>query len=110
MQPDRIETGTFLVGAAISGGCITCHDTDPSLLEAVLVKLEDAGALIEKGSNWIKLDMRGRTLKPVNITTAPYPAFPTDMQAQFTVLNAVAKGQAWSPRPYSRTVSCTFPS
>ena len=94
VQPDRIETGTFLVGAAISGGCITCHQTDPSLLEAVLVKLEDAGAHIEKGSDWIKLDMRGRTLKPVNITTAPYPAFPTDMQAQFTVLNAVAKGTA----------------
>ncbi len=92
VQPDRIETGTFLVGAAISNGCITCHKTDPSLLEAVLVKLEDAGALIEKGKDWIKLDMRGRTLKPVNITTAPYPAFPTDMQAQFTVLNAVAKG------------------
>ena len=94
VQPDRIETGTFLVGAAISGGCVTCHQTDPSLLEAVLVKLEDAGALIEKGADWIKLDMRGRTLKPVNITTAPYPAFPTDMQAQFTVLNAVAKGTA----------------
>ncbi len=94
VQPDRLETGTFLVGAAISGGCVTCHQTDPSLLEAVLVKLEDAGALIEKGADWIKLDMRGRTLKPVNITTAPYPAFPTDMQAQFTVLNAVAKGTA----------------
>lgn len=92
VQPDRIETGTFLVGAAISGGCITCHQTDPSLLEAVLVKLEDAGAHVEKGADWIKLDMRGRTLKPVSITTAPYPAFPTDMQAQFTVLNAVAKG------------------
>ena len=92
VQPDRIETGTFLVGAAISGGCITCQQTDPSLLEAVLVKLEEAGALIEKGNDWIKLDMRNRTLKPVSITTAPYPAFPTDMQAQFTVLNAVAQG------------------
>ncbi|PJG59799.1 UDP-N-acetylglucosamine 1-carboxyvinyltransferase [Aeromonas cavernicola] len=92
VQPDRIETGTFLVGAAVTGGKITCRNTDPSLLEAVLVKLEEAGALIEKGGDWITLDMTGRTLKPVTIKTAPYPAFPTDMQAQFTVLNAVAKG------------------
>ncbi|TFF79886.1 UDP-N-acetylglucosamine 1-carboxyvinyltransferase [Aeromonas taiwanensis] len=92
VQPDRIETGTFLVGAAVTGGKITCRNTDPSLLEAVLVKLEEAGALIEKGDDWITLDMTGRTLKPVTIKTAPYPAFPTDMQAQFTVLNAVAKG------------------
>ncbi len=92
VQPDRVETGTFLVGAAVTGGKITCRKTDPSLLEAVLVKLEEAGALIEKGEDWISLDMTGRTLKPVTIKTAPYPAFPTDMQAQFTVLNAVAKG------------------
>ncbi|WP_447777547.1 UDP-N-acetylglucosamine 1-carboxyvinyltransferase [Aeromonas veronii] len=92
VQPDRIETGTFLVGAAVTGGKITCRKTDPTLLEAVLVKLEEAGALIEKGENWITLDMTGRPLKPVTIKTAPYPAFPTDMQAQFTVLNAVAKG------------------
>ncbi|QSR49268.1 UDP-N-acetylglucosamine 1-carboxyvinyltransferase [Aeromonas veronii] len=92
VQPDRIETGTFLVGAAVTGGKITCRKTDPTLLEAVLVKLEEAGALIEKGEDWITLDMTGRTLKPVTIKTAPYPAFPTDMQAQFTVLNAVAKG------------------
>ncbi|MDX7837492.1 UDP-N-acetylglucosamine 1-carboxyvinyltransferase [Aeromonas caviae] len=92
VQPDRIETGTFLVGAAVTGGKITCRNTDPSLLEAVLVKLEEAGALIEKGNDWITLDMTGRTLKPVTIKTAPYPAFPTDMQAQFTVLNAVAQG------------------
>ncbi|MGC5426495.1 UDP-N-acetylglucosamine 1-carboxyvinyltransferase [Aeromonas veronii bv. sobria] len=92
VQPDRIETGTFLVGAAVTGGKITCRKTDPTLLEAVLVKLEEAGALIEKGQDWITLDMTGRTLKPVTIKTAPYPAFPTDMQAQFTVLNAVAKG------------------
>ena len=92
VQPDRIETGTFLVGAAVTGGKVTCRKTDPSLLEAVLVKLEEAGALIEKGEDWISLDMTGRTLKPVTIKTAPYPAFPTDMQAQFTVLNAVAKG------------------
>ncbi|MCF7716645.1 UDP-N-acetylglucosamine 1-carboxyvinyltransferase [Aeromonas jandaei] len=92
VQPDRIETGTFLVGAAVTGGKITCRNTDPTLLEAVLVKLEEAGALIEKGEDWISLDMTGRTLKPVTIKTAPYPAFPTDMQAQFTVLNAVAQG------------------
>ncbi|WP_421210669.1 UDP-N-acetylglucosamine 1-carboxyvinyltransferase [Aeromonas enteropelogenes] len=92
VQPDRIETGTFLVGAAVTGGKITCRKTDPTLLEAVLVKLEEAGALIDKGEDWITLDMTGRTLKPVNIKTAPYPAFPTDMQAQFTVLNAVAQG------------------
>ena len=92
VQPDRIETGTFLVGAAVTGGKITCRKTDPTLLEAVLVKLEEAGAQIEKGEDWITLDMTGRTLKPVTIKTAPYPAFPTDMQAQFTVLNAVAKG------------------
>ncbi|MFQ2223810.1 MULTISPECIES: UDP-N-acetylglucosamine 1-carboxyvinyltransferase [Aeromonas] len=92
VQPDRIETGTFLVGAAVTGGKITCRKTDPTLLEAVLVKLEEAGALIEKGEDWITLDMTGRTLKPVTIKTAPYPAFPTDMQAQFTVLNAVAQG------------------
>ncbi|MDF2403030.1 UDP-N-acetylglucosamine 1-carboxyvinyltransferase [Aeromonas salmonicida] len=92
VQPDRIETGTFLVGAAVTGGKVTCRKTDPSLLEAVLVKLEEAGALIEKGADWITLDMTGRTLKPVTIKTAPYPAFPTDMQAQFTVLNTVAKG------------------
>ncbi|WP_421201485.1 UDP-N-acetylglucosamine 1-carboxyvinyltransferase [Aeromonas enteropelogenes] len=92
VQPDRIETGTFLVGAAVTGGKLTCRKTDPTLLEAVLVKLEEAGALIEKGEDWITLDMTGRTLKPVTIKTAPYPAFPTDMQAQFTVLNAVAQG------------------
>ncbi|WP_298721034.1 UDP-N-acetylglucosamine 1-carboxyvinyltransferase [uncultured Oceanisphaera sp.] len=92
VQPDRIETGTFLVGAAVTGGDVTCRNTDPHLLEAVLVKLKDAGALVETGEDWIRLDMTGRTLKPVDIKTAPYPAFPTDMQAQFTVLNAVAKG------------------
>ena len=71
VQPDRIETGTFLVGAAVTGGKITCRNTDPSLLEAVLVKLEEAGALIEKGDDWLTLDMTGRTLKPVTIKTAP---------------------------------------
>ncbi|WP_108649219.1 UDP-N-acetylglucosamine 1-carboxyvinyltransferase [Dongshaea marina] len=92
VQPDRIETGTFLVAAAVSGGRITCTDTDPKLLDAVLAKLEEAGALVETGKDWIRVDMHERTLRPVDITTAPYPAFPTDMQAQFTLLNAVAKG------------------
>ncbi len=92
VQPDRIETGTFLVGAAISGGHIRCLKTDARLLEIVLDKLEEAGALITVDGDVIELDMRGRTLRPVNITTAPYPGFPTDMQAQFTLLNAVAQG------------------
>ena len=66
-----------MAGAAVTGGKITCRKTDPTLLEAVLVKLEEAGALIEKGEDWITLDMTGRTLKPVTIKTAPYPAFPS---------------------------------
>ncbi|ART80822.1 UDP-N-acetylglucosamine 1-carboxyvinyltransferase [Oceanisphaera avium] len=92
VQPDRIETGTFLVGAAVTGGDITCRNTDPHLLEAVLVKLKEAGAEVTTGEDWIRVNMTDRLLKPVDIKTAPYPAFPTDMQAQFTVLNAVAKG------------------
>ncbi|UTV28057.1 UDP-N-acetylglucosamine 1-carboxyvinyltransferase [Photobacterium atrarenae] len=89
---DRIETGTFLVAAAVSGGKITCRKTKPSLLEAALAKLEEAGAAIETGEDWISLDMTGRELKAVNIRTAPHPGFPTDMQAQFSLLNLVAKG------------------
>lgn len=92
VQPDRIETGTFLVAGVVSGGKVKCLKTDPNLLMAVLVKLEEAGALITTGKDWIEADMHGRDLKSVNITTAPYPAFPTDMQAQFTVLNTVAPG------------------
>ena len=90
--PDRIETGTYLVAAAATGGSITVKDTRPDILEAVLVKLEEAGAQIETGPNWIKLDMAGKRPKAVTIKTAPYPAFPTDMQAQFSALNAVAEG------------------
>ncbi|KDM92765.1 UDP-N-acetylglucosamine 1-carboxyvinyltransferase [Photobacterium galatheae] len=90
--PDRIETGTFLVAAAISGGKVVCRNTRPSLLEAALAKLEEAGALIETGEDWISLDMTDRELKAVNIRTAPHPGFPTDMQAQFSLLNLVAKG------------------
>ncbi len=90
--PDRIETGTFLVGAAITGGQIKLKDTRPESVEAVLMKLREAGAAIETGADWIALDMRGRRPKAVNLHTAPYPAFPTDMQAQFCALNAVADG------------------
>ncbi len=89
---DRIETGTFLVAAAVSGGKIVCRNTKASLLEAVLAKLEEAGAKVETGEDWISLDMTGRELKAVNIRTAPHPGFPTDMQAQFTLLNMMAKG------------------
>ena len=89
---DRIETGTFLVAAAVSNGKIICRNTKPELLEAVLAKLEEAGALVETGTDWISLDMTDRELKAVNIRTAPHPGFPTDMQAQFSLLNLVAKG------------------
>ena len=92
VMPDRIETGTFLVAAAVSRGRIKVRDTDPGLLDAVLAKLREAGASIETGEDWIELDMQGRRPKAVNLHTAPYPAFPTDMQAQFTVLNAIAEG------------------
>jgi UDP-N-acetylglucosamine 1-carboxyvinyltransferase len=92
VMPDRIETGTFLVAAAVSRGRIKVRDTEPGLLDAVLAKLLEAGAYIESGEDWIELDMKGQRPRAVNIHTAPYPAFPTDMQAQFTVLNAVAEG------------------
>ena len=90
--PDRIETGTYLVAAAITGGDIIVRDTVPHLLDAVLEKLRQAGAEIEVGEDWIRLQTHGRRMKAVNIRTAPYPAFPTDMQAQFMVLNCVAEG------------------
>ena len=90
--PDRIETGTFLVAGAISGGRVMAKRARPKTLDAVLQKLEEAGADITTGDDWVQLDMHGRKPKAVNITTAPYPAFPTDMQAQFTALNSVAEG------------------
>jgi UDP-N-acetylglucosamine 1-carboxyvinyltransferase len=90
--PDRIESGTFLVAGAISGGKVMLRQTDPNLLDAVLLKLQEAGAEINTGDDWIELDMKGNRPRAVNIHTAPYPAFPTDMQAQFTALNAVAEG------------------
>lgn len=89
---DRIETGTFLVAAAISKGKITCRKTDPNLLDAVISKLKEAGAHIEFGDDWICLDMQNKRAKAVNIHTAPHPGFPTDMQAQFSLLNMVAEG------------------
>jgi UDP-N-acetylglucosamine 1-carboxyvinyltransferase len=90
--PDRIEAGTYLAAAAVTGGDVTVKQADPSHLEAVLLKFEEAGARIETGADWIRLDMTGRKLKPVNIVTMPYPAFPTDMQAQFLVMNCLARG------------------
>jgi UDP-N-acetylglucosamine 1-carboxyvinyltransferase len=90
--PDRIETGTYLVAAAITGGKVLVKRTDPSLLDAVLAKLEEAGATIDIGEDWIELDMEGRKPRAVNIRTSPYPGFPTDMQAQFCALNAIAIG------------------
>tara|TARA_R110002095_G_scaffold75741_1_gene64713 strand:- start:1198 stop:2457 length:1260 start_codon:yes stop_codon:yes gene_type:complete len=90
--PDRIETGTYLVAAAMTGGRIKVKDTRPALLESVLAKLAEAGAAIETGPDWIELNMNGRRLKAVDIHTSPYPGFPTDMQAQFTALNCIAEG------------------
>jgi len=90
--PDRIETGTYLVAAAITGGSVKVKDTNPEILESVLLKLQEAGAKITTGDDWIELDMEGKRPKSVNVKTAPYPGFPTDMQAQFTALNVVAEG------------------
>jgi UDP-N-acetylglucosamine 1-carboxyvinyltransferase len=90
--PDRIETGTYLVAAAMTGGRIKLKDTRPDLLESVLAKLIEAGAKITTGDDWIEIDMVGRTLRAVDIHTSPYPGFPTDMQAQFTAMNCVAEG------------------
>lgn len=90
--PDRIETGTFLVAAAVTRGRVRVKNTDPTIMESVLRKLEEAGGDIAIGDDWIELDMHGKRPTAVSIKTAPYPAFPTDMQAQFVVLNAVAEG------------------
>ncbi|KKN31227.1 hypothetical protein LCGC14_0826170, partial [marine sediment metagenome] len=90
--PDRIETGTYLVAAAATGGRVKLKDTRADLLDAVLLKLEEAGAHITTGPNWIELDMKGQRPKAISLRTAPYPAFPTDMQAQFAAMNAVAEG------------------
>ncbi|MFT6625754.1 MAG: UDP-N-acetylglucosamine 1-carboxyvinyltransferase [Cycloclasticus sp.] len=92
IMPDRIEAGTYLVAAAVTGGKIKIKDVDPNTLDMVLSKLEEAGAEVMSGKDWIELDMHGRRAKAVSFRTAPYPAFPTDMQAQFLVLNALAEG------------------
>ena len=92
VMPDRIETGTYLIAAAATRGKIKVKDTRPDILEAVLLKLEQAGADVQVGEDWISLDMHGKQPKAVSVRTAPYPAFPTDMQAQFTALNSVASG------------------
>jgi UDP-N-acetylglucosamine 1-carboxyvinyltransferase len=90
--PDRIETGTYLIAAAATGGRIKVKDTAPTLLDATLQKLQEAGAKITCGEDWIELDMEGRRPKAISLRTAPYPAMPTDMQAQFTAMNTIAEG------------------
>ena len=92
--PDRIETGTYLVGAALTGGRVRLKSTNPRLLDAVIHKLREAGAEVRCEPDQIELNMRGKRPKAVDIRTAPYPAFPTDMQAQFTALNSIAEGSA----------------
>jgi UDP-N-acetylglucosamine 1-carboxyvinyltransferase len=92
VMPDRIETGTYLVAAAATRGRVKLKDTRSDNLDVVLQKLEEAGAKITLGDDWIELDMEGRRPKAVSIKTAPYPGFPTDMQAQFTAMNAIADG------------------
>lgn len=92
VMPDRIETGTYLIAAAATRGKIKVKDTRPDILEAVLLKLEQAGADIKVGEDWISLDMHNQQPRAVSLRTAPYPAFPTDMQAQFTALNSIASG------------------
>jgi UDP-N-acetylglucosamine 1-carboxyvinyltransferase len=92
--PDRIETGTYLVAAAMTGGRVRVKKTRPELLQAVLSKLSETGAVVQQGEDWIELDMQGRRPRAVDVHTAPFPGFPTDMQAQFTALNCVAEGVA----------------
>ena len=90
--PDRIETGTFLVAGAITGGRVRVRDTRPDHLDAVLAKLREAGAVVETGADWVAVNMQGRRPVSVDVRTAPYPGFPTDMQAQFAALDSVADG------------------
>jgi UDP-N-acetylglucosamine 1-carboxyvinyltransferase len=90
--PDRIEAGTYLVAGAITGGRVRARNARPEHLDAVLAKLEEAGAQVQRGEDWIEVDMGGRRPKSVDIRTAPHPGFPTDMQAQFAALNTIADG------------------
>jgi len=94
VMPDRIESGTYLVAGAITGGRVKITRTQPAHLDAVLQKLAEAGAVVTRGTDWVEVDMQGRRPKAVDVKTAPYPGFPTDMQAQFCALNAVAEGTA----------------
>ncbi|MFT5794498.1 MAG: UDP-N-acetylglucosamine 1-carboxyvinyltransferase, partial [Saprospiraceae bacterium] len=91
---DRVETATYLIAAAATGGRVKMRDVVPSHLDVVLAKLQEAGADIEVGPDWILLDMKGRRPKAVSLVTAPYPAFPTDLQAQILAMNCIAEGTA----------------
>lgn len=95
VMPDRVETGTYLIAAAATGGEVRVNNCYPPSLEAVLIKLREAGAHLKEGDDWIELDMRGERPKSVDIRTAPYPGFPTDMQAQFLALNTIAEGTSY---------------
>jgi len=90
--PDRVEAGTYLIAGAATGGKVTVTNVVPHTLEAVCTKLRETGAVVEEGNDWISLDMQGKRPQAVDIRTAPHPGFPTDMQAQFLALNAIAKG------------------
>ena len=90
--PDRIESGTYLVSGAITAGKVRINRTRPDHLDAVVAKLAEAGASVTSGADWIELDMRGERPRAVDLHTSPYPGFPTDMQAQFCALNAIATG------------------
>ena len=90
--PDRIETGTYLIAATMTNGKILVKDTSPLLLESILVKLKEAGAKLRCGNDWIELNMENKRPKAISLQTAPYPAMPTDIQAQFTALNSIAEG------------------
>ncbi len=94
VMPDRVESGTYLAAAVITGGRVRLRKTRPEHLDSVLQKLEQAGARITRGTDWLELDMQGRRPRAVDLKTAPYPGFPTDMQAQFCALNAIAEGTA----------------
>jgi UDP-N-acetylglucosamine 1-carboxyvinyltransferase len=92
VMPDRVETGTYLIAAAATGGRVKLRQTRPDTLDSVLIKLEEAGADLSRGEDWVELDMHGRRPRAVDIRTAPYPGFPTDMQAQFLAMNAISEG------------------
>jgi UDP-N-acetylglucosamine 1-carboxyvinyltransferase len=94
VMPDRIEVGTYLVAAAATGGRVRMTDIDPSILGVITDKLRSAGASVREGEQWVECEMDGKRPQAVDVTTEPFPGFPTDMQAQFTALNAIAQGEA----------------